>query len=1129
MALRVNSLNPLARLSRIRFVRGFGITLIVLAIALALAPTIIAKTGISSWLIARATQGLPISVTVGSLSLGWFSPIVAEDVVVRDAEGITLAQIPRVQTERNLMNLAYSRADLGKIRIERTTVDLVFSNNSSNLESLLSKWPKSEAKPPAGLPRRGPAGPSFSVEFVEGTVKIVDADKGKNWQLAKVEIRLTHDGVSAPPLRGSATAAVTGEGDPGAIDIGMSGEMSAVLRGQLTAKLQSIPVALAEVMVRRSLPDLICGGRLNGEAGARWLVAQDGTPVFQLKANLNGKNLEAQGGPLGRDHLVVREVVMPLDVEYNGAHLSVKTAQLKCDYGTASASGKFVVNRPFYDSLSEPDIALQFDLDLAGLAVQLPQTVKLHRDVTLTSGRIAFDAKSGALNNGAKWVGKLTTTDFRATRAGVPISWVEPISLSFIVRQMPQSLPDIADLKCTARFMAMEGLGTPKSMRLHGSADLGQLATQLGQFIDIGAWGLAGRAEATLVMERPDLNSLEIKANGKLDQFQWGPWREERLSLDAQWKMHTENERKTIDKSSHVRITSGADLLEVTLREPVVVAKSGQSGSVYVKLDGDLARWQQRLKPLAGVLGDVNLQGQAKAEAWILLSPKKIDVQSVLLTAQDLTVKLGGLNIHDPNLKIQASMTYSPEQNLIEMKASQLTGEAILLHTGKLSIDLNRQTMAGTVVYRGDLGRVHRWFAAPVLGGDVWAGSFNGEAKLLSTAEAFDIELTGNIRNAAFGPPKAPRFTEKNVQLSAKGNYFGKQGALSFEKIQLISQLGTIDAKARLGKLDSTMDLDITGSLIYDLATAEPLLKSYLGAGARIKGKDRRDFRLAGSLRPKGATPGAVVEIAALQGNAGLNWQQIVAYGAEVGPADLKANLHAGWLRVDPFTASLNQGKLSLSPSIRLDSTPQELVMPAGPVIENAKITKEMCASALGYTLPLIANVATAEGELSMTLGGARVPFGDAAKAEMHGVIVLHHAKVGPSPLIVQITGLLKTVAPFSVIRENQVKFKLEKGRVHHENLELNLPDNLTVRTSGSVGLDGSLSMIAEMPIPAKLLGFKIPPALARVPLRLPIAGTVDHPQIDSRALQDLVKQAAREAGSNLLEDQFKKLFGPKK
>jgi hypothetical protein len=276
-----------------------------------------------------------------------------------------------------------------------------------------------------------------------------------------------------------------------------------------------------------------------------------------------------------------------------------------------------------------------------------------------------------------------------------------------------------------------------------------------------------------------------------------------------------------------------------------------------------------------------------------------------------------------------------------------------------------------------------------------------------------------------------------------------------------------------------------------------------------------------------------VVDLTGLTGDFGISWQHVKAYGADVGPADVRANLKGGRVAIDPIATSLNQGTLRLSPNIRIDPAPSELLLPAGPVIQNAKITPAMTASGLGYTLPLLANATTIEGELSLSLKGAKVPLDDAAKSQVEGVMMLHHAKVGPGPLITELLGILKTASPHSFIRDNQVAFKVDKGRVYHDNLEILFSDNMKVRSTGSVGFDGSLNMIAEVPIPQRLLGnIKIPPTLARQTIKLPITGTIERPRIDPRAMQDAIAQigrdAAKDAAGSLLQKGLDKLLKPK-
>lgn len=75
------------------------------------------------------------------------------------------------------------------------------------------------------------------------------------------------------------------------------------------------------------------------------------------------------------------------------------------------------------------------------------------------------------------------------------------------------------------------------------------------------------------------------------------------------------------------------------------------------------------------------------------------------------------------------------------------------------------------------------------------------------------------------------------------------------------------------------------------------------------------------------------------------------------------------------------------------------------------------------------------------------------------------------------------------------------------------------MRLSGSVGLDGSLALTAEMPVPPKWLGSSklAKSALANQMIRLPIGGTLEHPKIDERALSEAAAKFAGNAAENLL------------
>ena len=260
------------------------------------------------------------------------------------------------------------------------------------------------------------------------------------------------------------------------------------------------------------------------------------------------------------------------------------------------------------------------------------------------------------------------------------------------------------------------------------------------------------------------------------------------------------------------------------------------------------------------------------------------------------------------------------------------------------------------------------------------------------------------------------------------------------------------------------MELSLEGKLGYDLEKLEPQLRPYLGAGVKLTGRDVRPFHLAGALVGQAFQPDRQADrqagkpdlLTRLHGDAGLNWQSLQALGCQVGAADLRGQLNGGLLHIAPIEATLNQGRLRLEPSLRLDPLPQEVTLAKGRVLEHAHLTPAACASALGYALPVLAGVAQADGEISLDLQSGRLPLSDPAKGDVLGWLTIHSAQVSGGPLVQELSVLLAGPPTLTLAKDNVVPFRLFNGRVYHSGLELHFPE-LTIRTSGSVGLDGSL------------------------------------------------------------------------
>ena len=312
-----------------------------------------------------------------------------------------------------------------------------------------------------------------------------------------------------------------------------------------------------------------------------------------------------------------------------------------------------------------------------------------------------------------------------------------------------------------------------------------------------------------------------------------------------------------------------------------------------------------------------------------------------------------------------------------------------------------------------------------------------------------------------------------------------------------------------------------------------------LGATASAKGEGTRPFRASGTLLGKDAA----LELSGLNAGAGVNWQSLKAYGFDVGEGELKATVERGVAKTNLIKASFGGGTIVLEPSLKLNPGRYDLSFQPGAIISKAKLTPAVCAEALGYALPAIANSAQADGTFSFDLGDNLIPLADYTKMRGKGNLTIHDATVAPGPVVAQLVEALGMQTPkMQLSRGNVVPIEVKDGRVYHKDFVLNV-GGTSVTSAGSVGLDGSLDVTLTVPvggfIAEKLLPNNplIQKALGQQTIAIAVGGTMSKPVLNREAMKGalakIVEKAIKDAGQNAAEDVFKKglegLLKPKK
>ncbi len=210
-------------------------------------------------------------------------------------------------------------------------------------------------------------------------------------------------------------------------------------------------------------------------------------------------------------------------------------------------------------------------------------------------------------------------------------------------------------------------------------------------------------------------------------------------------------------------------------------------------------------------------------------------------------------------------------------------------------------------------------------------------------------------------------------------------------------------------------------------------------------------------------------------------------------------------------------------------------------VLENVAITREMCSGWLKYVAPLLGDVTSIDGRLSLALDQAALSPTDLKKQTVSGKLTVQRAAVGPGPMINEISGLIKQIEairkstdPSQVAQtdpnktwmqlpEQQIAFQMVDGRVFHRDLKIDVGD-ATLLTSGAVDVVGGIDMVVALPLPdAWTSRGPVLTAMKGQTLQFPVRGTVTRPQLDPSVLGQLGRQTIQNAAQNLLQKNLNK------
>ncbi len=1170
--------SPAPRRRRWKLLSG----LLVVVLLVWFAPAIVARTALRQQILPLLLPEFQGAWEIGTASLGWLEPIRLQNVTVRDKQDDRLLTVASLTSEKTLFELTTDFRRLGRFRIEQPELRVILRDDGSNIEDAFSPFPSSNDESSGRF--------ACSIEVVDGTVEIIDKGADRRTQMHDLALSLEIPAEQRSPWNLQFSTALDDAQQAGHLKIALNWKRSVepasspAGAGTLEFESQNLRLDVLQPLWARLLVNTEVSGALASKVKAKWSSNGDGL-LWSSSGDVTLTQL-AVAAPdyLGTERLKLASLSTSGQFEYRDQRITLNGVTVDSDIGGVAVSGTLntkklsggAVLAQLQSVLGENDYSLTAELDLARLAALFPKTLRIRAGTKITSGQLTLALASNGEQDARRWTGRVQATDITAENNGQRIQWEQPIEIKLSAHRS-SSGPVIDVLQAQSDFLQLSASGTLQQSLLTAHCDLDRLTSELGRFVDPDSLRLAGTIQADFQCRLQQEDRVLTTGRLVVDGFEWHhpggrPWKEKHLDANLSGTAIVNQGRLRRIENARLGLVSGPDRLEVEQLQPVELTAVVQA-PLRLNLKGKLDSWLSRLRPWL-VTDNWDVSGEIDLKADASLSSSNIHVTTAKVNLQKLHVRGEGLVIDEPSVAIETSGTWDGVKKRFFSQTTTLSSDTISARAVDASVQLRDKgppEVSGGVAVRANLDRLIRCtqdasrpFQHRILGTATGQFKFSHAERTSRALCKVDIEklvIAGQpAPRSTAGPQWQPIFQDGPLRITVRGSYDHEHDVLNVGRMALTSDALHLRTEGTVDELCGRRRVDLSGEVDYDAQKVVALFRETLGEHFQMTGRQTRTFSLQGPLiaaqstaalpagRQAKTDPSANGWPPELSGQTGLGWDGGEVFGMPIGAGQLDVRLKAAVLDVKPIDVTVGEGRLKLSPHILLNHTPMLLVLDEGPMIENVRFSPEQCQSWLKYVAPIMADATQIEGRFSINLSGGNVPLPNFETGDVRGVLKIHSAAVRSGPLVDRLVSLVRQIegilrkrpggsSPHRAnallnMAEQDVSFRMAGGRVHHQGLAFS-SGNVVIRTSGSVGFDETLSLIAEVPIREEWLhGDKLLAGLKGHVLRIPIGGTLSRPQPDNRALVELARQIAGSAANRWIEDelgkQLKKLFQPK-
>ncbi len=641
-------------------------------------------------ILSKINQSIDGRADFADLSMGWFKGIRIADLSFDDTAGQFSLKVKQIATEPH-----YGALLTGNMAFGQTTID------QPRVQINLKDRPPAEATT-ATESEKAPketAGIALVTDIVvnDGNVKVTDTHD-KTVELAQINSNIN---LKLPGKQSSFDLKMVVAADDKKSNIQANGRVTPAktkAKSGWTLKGADIDIGInvGDVDLESLQPffamagmDVKAKGNISVDLQSRFVDGQ----IDNITGTVKGSRLEIET-ELTKEKIQTSVLDVDLKLTQKEQMINIENAQVKTDWAQLKANGSMPMTIKSLDSFlsadADYDLNGTFDCDLATIVSQIPMTLGLKEGTQISSGKITGDIKTTGMPGQKQIRAQVQLADLKGTVEGRQIAISAPILAEAQVSPDKEGV-NINRLIASAPFAKINASGNLEQIKFDGQADLAKLQSELGQFVDIGPYKIAGQFTEAGQVSLSD-KTITLSASSTFKGLNITGPNDVTASVptgEAAYTLNLDRENNILNINS---LDVGMSFGRVNIKDAVVPLKkeTSEAFNMIVKAEQmDLGKLRPFAVLFGGIPEDIGLAGIAESQV-------SISSQKQIYTIKSDSTKITDLKVAFPDSKpIERSEATAVFE--IKLDAEQKTYEKIFFRLNSPGLNIPQANISQIV------------------------------------------------------------------------------------------------------------------------------------------------------------------------------------------------------------------------------------------------------------------------------------------------------------------------------------------------------------------------------------------------------------------------------------------------